>query len=215
VFTSPQVALNRCLQQCGWTVRGGVAALAAAGLLAAASASAEVQENGSAPLLSASLQSPDTTAAASPSAGSDTDIRNRIESAAELAIAGEKLHGALLRQFYAGHNFEPVWPARQSQAQALVNAVLRAGEHGLDPDLFHGALLRKAIRLTICALQYLKYLQRIKTSEATLAGEVSKRGNGRLNHALYRVGAWPAVQGTCTASSDFARSYCHYGLRAR
>jgi len=147
VFTSPQVALNRCLQQCGWTVRGGVAAIAAAGLLAAASASAEVPGSGSAPLLSASLQSPDTAAAASPPAGSDSDIRNRIESAAELAIAGEKLHGALLRQFYAGHNFEPVWPARQSQAQALVNAVLRAGEHGLDPDLFHGDLLRKATAL--------------------------------------------------------------------
>jgi len=147
VFTPPKVALNRCLQQCGWTVRSGVAAIAAAGLLAAASASAEVPGSGSAPLLSASLQSPDTAAAASPPAGSGSDIRNRVESPTELAIAGEKLHGALLRQFYAGHNFEPVWPARQSQAQALVNAVLRAGEHGLDPDLFHGALLRNATAL--------------------------------------------------------------------
>ena len=31
--------------------------------------------------------------------------------------------------------------------QALVNAVLRAGEQGLDPDLFHGALLRNAAAL--------------------------------------------------------------------
>src|SRR5207244_5322463 len=62
-------------------------------------------------------------------------------------VAGERLHGALLRQFYEGHNFEPVWPTRQAQAQALVNAVLRAGEHGLDPDLFHAALLRNLAAL--------------------------------------------------------------------
>jgi murein L,D-transpeptidase YcbB/YkuD len=40
-----------------------------------------------------------------------------------------------------------VWPTRQSQAQALLNAVLRAGEHGLDPDRFHGAALRNAAAL--------------------------------------------------------------------
>jgi murein L,D-transpeptidase YcbB/YkuD len=52
-----------------------------------------------------------------------------------------------LRQFYAAHNFEPVWAGRQPQAQALVDVVLRAGDHGLDPDLFHGALLRNAAAL--------------------------------------------------------------------
>ncbi len=146
MFTSPKIAGNRRLRQRRWASRG-IAAIAAAGWLAAASANAEVPPNGAAPLLSASLQSPDAAAGASPPAGNDSDIRNRIESATGLAIAGEKLHGALLRQFYAAHNFEPVWATRQPQAQALLNAVLRAGEHGLDPDLFHGALLRNAASL--------------------------------------------------------------------
>src|SRR6202035_3756762 len=99
--------------------------------LVAANASAEAPASGAAPLVSASLQSPDAAASGSPPAGNDGGIKDRVESATGLVVAGEKLHGALLRQFYAGHNFEPVWPARQPQAQALLNAVLRAGEHGL------------------------------------------------------------------------------------
>jgi murein L,D-transpeptidase YcbB/YkuD len=122
-------------------------AIAAAGLLMAASAGAEILGNGAAVLLPASLQPADPATVANPAASADSDIRNRIEGAPRLVIAGENLHGALLRQFYAAHNFEPVWASRQPQAQALVNAVLRAGEHGLDPDLFHGALLRNAAAL--------------------------------------------------------------------
>src|SRR5947208_2474305 len=57
-------------------------------------------------------------------------------------MAGESLHGALLRRFYASHNYEPVWNTWQAQANALLRAVQRAGEHGLDPDLFHAAVLR-------------------------------------------------------------------------
>ncbi len=146
VLTPPRIARNRPLRQRGWAVCG-VAAIAAAGLLAAASAGAQVPGSDAARLLPAALQPADTAAAASPAAPGDSDLRNRIESAAGLVVAGEKLHGALLRQFYAAHNFQPVWATRQPQAQALVNAVLRAGEQGLDPDLFHGALLRNAAAL--------------------------------------------------------------------
>ncbi|HKS88175.1 MAG TPA: L,D-transpeptidase family protein, partial [Stellaceae bacterium] len=78
----------------------------------------------------------------------DTAIRERIESTAGLAIAGEKLHGALLRQFYAAHNYQPVWPSHEAQANALLAAVMRAGEHGLDPGLFHAALLRTPAALS-------------------------------------------------------------------
>jgi L,D-transpeptidase YcbB len=144
VFTPPRIARNRPLRQRGWAVCS-VAAIAAAGLLAAASAGAEVPTSGAAQ--PAALQSANTTARASAAVAGDNDIRNRIESTPGLVIAGERLHGALLRQFYAAHNFQPVWPTRQPQAQALLNAVLRAGEHGLDPDLFHGALLRNAAAL--------------------------------------------------------------------
>ncbi|HLY45383.1 MAG TPA: L,D-transpeptidase family protein [Stellaceae bacterium] len=94
-------------------------------------------------LVPASLQ----PATAPPAAG-DGEIRSRIEGAAGLAVAGERLHGALLRQFYAAHNYEPVWSTHQPQATALINAVLRAGEQGLDPDLFHAALLRNPAALS-------------------------------------------------------------------
>jgi hypothetical protein len=47
------------------------------------------------------------------------------------------------------------------------------------------------------------------------AGGGLQSGNGRINDAVYRVGAWPAVQNICAASGDFARSFCMYGFRAR
>ena len=144
MFTPPWIACDRRLRQRGRAVCG-VATLVVAGLLAT-SAGAEMP--GSSPqLLPAALQSADTPAASSLAAPGDNDLRNRIESAAGLVVAGERLHGALLRQFYAANNFQPVWATRQPQAQALINAVLRSGEHGLDPDLFHGALLRNAAAL--------------------------------------------------------------------
>jgi murein L,D-transpeptidase YcbB/YkuD len=71
----------------------------------------------------------------------DTALRNRIDSGPPLSVAGEKLNVALLRQFYARHGFEPVWTTRQAQANSLVHAVLRAGDQGLDPELFHASLL--------------------------------------------------------------------------
>jgi murein L,D-transpeptidase YcbB/YkuD len=58
-----------------------------------------------------------------------------------LVVAGERLNVGLLRRFYARRGFEPVWTARPAQAGSLTNAVLRAGEHGLAPQLFHAHLL--------------------------------------------------------------------------
>jgi len=58
-------------------------------------------------------------------------------------VAGERLDGALLRRFYARRGFEPVWATRRAEAEALAGAVLRAGDHGLDPALFGGDLLRR------------------------------------------------------------------------
>src|SRR5437764_5730418 len=56
-------------------------------------------------------------------------------------VAGERLNLELLRRFYTRHGFAPVWPTRQSQANSLTNAVLRAGDHGLAPERFHASLL--------------------------------------------------------------------------
>ena len=60
----------------------------------------------------------------------------------ELIVAGERLNAPLLHRFYARHGFQPVWTNRQAQTQSLVDAVLRAGDQGLEPELFHGGLLR-------------------------------------------------------------------------
>ena len=70
-----------------------------------------------------------------------------IDSAPELVVAGERLNVGLLRRFYAGHGFEPIWTTRQAQADSLMNAVLRAGDHGLAPELFHANLLRQTATL--------------------------------------------------------------------
>ena len=58
-------------------------------------------------------------------------------------VAGETLDADLLRRFYERRGFEPVWANRPAQANALKAAVLRAREHGLDPEMFHASLLRR------------------------------------------------------------------------
>jgi murein L,D-transpeptidase YcbB/YkuD len=114
---------------------------AAAGAMMASAALAQGPGNGAAKLLPASLQPADAAADPAAAATGDSEIRNRIEAG---RIGGERLRVSLLRQFYAAHNFEPVWAARPAQADALLNLVLRAGGHGLDPDMFHAAVLRNA-----------------------------------------------------------------------
>ena len=58
-------------------------------------------------------------------------------------VAGEALDGVLLRRFYVRRDFEPVWATREAEARAFTAAVLRARDHGLDPELFHADLLRR------------------------------------------------------------------------
>ena len=58
-------------------------------------------------------------------------------------VAGEALDGALLRRFYTRRDFEPVWTTRPTEAKAFKAAVLRARDHGLDPELFQADLLRR------------------------------------------------------------------------
>lgn len=72
----------------------------------------------------------------------DTELGRRIDQGPRLVVAGEQLNVGLLRRFYAGHGFEPVWTTREAQANSLMKAVLSAGDHGLAPELFHARLLR-------------------------------------------------------------------------
>jgi murein L,D-transpeptidase YcbB/YkuD len=77
----------------------------------------------------------------------DTELRTPIDSPAGLSVAGERLNITLLNRFYARHGFEPVWADRPTQTRSLTDAVLRAGDQGLDPGMFHARLLRHATNL--------------------------------------------------------------------
>ena len=84
---------------------------------------------------------------ASVAANPSADLGQLLNSGSELVVAGERLNVDLLRRFYARHGFAPVWSNRQLQADSLVSAVLRAGDQGLSPDLFHADLLRSTATL--------------------------------------------------------------------
>ncbi|WP_207538325.1 L,D-transpeptidase scaffold domain-containing protein [Sabulicella rubraurantiaca] len=106
-------------------ISGGPFALAAACALAAC---------GSDPAPEPVLAAPRST---------ETGIDRLREGSPRLVVAGERLNSPLLRRFYARHGFEPVWTTRQAQADLLRAAVLRAGGHGLDPEMFHASALRR------------------------------------------------------------------------
>lgn len=81
------------------------------------------------------------SAASSAAPAADTAIKAWLDQPGSLTIAGERVHPAELRRFYALHGFLPVWDSRPQVAQALWHAVLQAGQQGLDPNLFHAAAL--------------------------------------------------------------------------
>ena len=80
-------------------------------------------------------------------ASGDTKLGELIESAPKSGVAAERLNVELLRRFYTRHGFAPVWTTRQGQAESLIDAVSRAGDHGLAPELFHADLLRSPATL--------------------------------------------------------------------
>jgi murein L,D-transpeptidase YcbB/YkuD len=120
------------------TIAGGMIALVAAGALAGCSADPESDAAG--PNLS-----PDAASVLASQA--NTELGNLIGGPPELVVAGKQVNLGLLRRFYANHGFEPVWTTRQAQANSLVDAVLRAGDQGLNPDLFHASLLLRRAKL--------------------------------------------------------------------
>ena len=147
MFTSRNFATGR-LFSCGWFASGAIAVVAACAF--APVALAAMPDSGAAVLVPATLPSDEPSAAApaiAPTPRPTTELGSRIETAPGLAIAGEKLNLGLLRRFYTAHGYQPVWTTRQAQADSLLRAVLRAGDHGLDPNLFHAATLQNAATL--------------------------------------------------------------------
>jgi murein L,D-transpeptidase YcbB/YkuD len=114
-------------------IAGGAIALAAAYALATSPVLAADQEP-----RAAFMPAPPAPMAAY----ADTELGKLLDSGPELVVAGKRLNVGLLRRFYARHGFEPVWTTRPAQAISLMHAVLRGGEHGLAPQLFHANLLR-------------------------------------------------------------------------
>ena len=68
-------------------------------------------------------------------------IENQLYSAGPVTVAGERVHEHLLRRFYNAHRYETIWNGRATAAASLWDAVLHAGDQGLDPALFHTAIL--------------------------------------------------------------------------
>jgi len=70
------------------------------------------------------------------------ELKARLDAPGKLNVGGERLHVWLLRRFYVAHGYQTVWDGHPAEgARLLQDAVLRAGEHGLDPGLFHSAAL--------------------------------------------------------------------------
>jgi len=132
LFLSCSFLTSGLLPRVGPIARGAIA-FAAACALAAPAALATDQAPGA-----AFVPAPPAPTVAY----ANTKLGALIESAPELVVAGERLNVALLRRFYARHGFAPVWATRQSEADSLLKAVLRARDHGLAPELFHANLLR-------------------------------------------------------------------------
>ena len=102
------------------------------------------------PVVAASEERPAALVPAPPPkrvAEADATLGRLIEGAPKWVVAGERSNVELLRRFYAGHGFAPVWTDREAQAKSLIDAVLHARDHGLAPELFHADLLRSSATL--------------------------------------------------------------------
>lgn len=78
----------------------------------------------------------------------DTDLGKLIGAGREVTVSGLKLDADRLRGFYAPYGFAPVWTTRRAQADALSEAIFRAGNHGLAPATFHAHQLRASAAVT-------------------------------------------------------------------
>jgi murein L,D-transpeptidase YcbB/YkuD len=91
---------------------------------------------------SAEAPSLDTAAPDSIPFTGNPELKARLDAPGKLTIAGERLHGWLLRRFYTAHGYQTVWDGHPEEANRLLrDAVLRAADHGLDPGLFHSNAL--------------------------------------------------------------------------
>src|SRR5207253_4022334 len=85
--------------------------------------------------------SPSTGSPGEPPFAGNPELKARLDLPGKLIVAGERTHEHLLRRFYAVHGYQTVWTDHSAGARQLWNAVQRAGDHALDPDLFHSSVI--------------------------------------------------------------------------
>ncbi|MBV8094037.1 MAG: L,D-transpeptidase family protein, partial [Acetobacteraceae bacterium] len=88
------------------------------------------------PAASPASAEPDTAAPEAAPFTGNIELKTRLDASGKLAIAGEPMHLALLRRFYAAHGYQTVWDSHPVEESHLREAVLHAGDHALDPALF-------------------------------------------------------------------------------
>jgi len=109
---------------------------------------AEPAENAAAS--ASGLADPESGSPGAPVFVGNPELKARLNSPGKLSVAGERLHDKLVRHFYEVHGYHTVWDQHPAEASRLWNAVLRAGEHGLDARLFHAAILgERGLSLTL------------------------------------------------------------------
>jgi len=80
---------------------------------------------------------PNTASPIEPPFVGNPELKARLDLPGRLIVAGERTHEYLLRRFYAAHGYQTVWTDHSAGASQLWYAIQRAGDHALDPDLFH------------------------------------------------------------------------------
>lgn len=116
------------------------------------------------------------------------ELQALLDGSDEAGLAGERLlRPDLVRRFYAEHGNEPFWDAHREQARALLGAVFRAEDQGLDPASFHaGALSGRAASLSLVARDVLTTDAVLSYTDALAEGAVPPDARPRTEalHAM-------------------------------
>ena len=159
------------------------AAAAAWGTMPIGTAAAVPPETMNSAALSPALQPPGP-----PQNPGNPELQSLLDPAGATAIAGERLRRSdLVRRFYAEHGNEPFWDSHPDAAGALLGAVFRAEDQGLDPALFHvGALSGRGTPLSPVARDILISDAVLSYADAMAEGAVPRRERP-WTEALYPV----------------------------
>lgn len=120
---------------------------------------------------------PDLAAPQPQPAPGDPELQALLSGADAASLGGQRLlHPGLVRAFYAEHGDEPFWERRPQRARALLGAVFRAEDQGLDPAMFHAeALSGRAAPLSPLARDVLTSDAVLSYADALAEGAVPPR----------------------------------------